>query len=71
MSMRTRPRLAKPVSDHQGGFDFKDVETLQRFLSPQGRILSAKRTGLTARQQRQLKKAIKYARFLSLLPYTN
>lgn len=51
-------------------FDFKDVETLQRFLSPQARIHSAKRTGLSARQQRQLKKSIKYARFLALLPYT-
>lgn len=51
-------------------FDFKDVESLQRHLSPQARIHSAKRTGLTAREQRQLKRAIKYARFLALLPYT-
>ena len=52
-------------------FDFKDVETLQRYLNPQARILSAKRTGLSAREQRQLKKAIKHARFLALLPFTS
>ncbi len=52
-------------------FDFKDVETLQRYLNPQARILGAKRTGLSAREQRQLKKAIKYARFLALLPFTS
>ncbi|TAH35978.1 MAG: 30S ribosomal protein S18 [Planctomycetota bacterium] len=51
-------------------FDFKDVEALQRYLSPQARIHSAKRTGLSAREQRQLKCAIKYARFLALLPFT-
>ncbi len=55
---------------HPEVFDYKDPETLRRYLSPQGRIHSAKRTGLSARQQRQLKKAIKYARFLALLPYT-
>ena len=51
-------------------FDYKDLETLQRFLTPQGRLYSTKRSGLTARQQRSLKKAVKYARFLSLLSYT-
>ncbi len=52
-------------------FDFKDVETLQRFLTPQGRIHGRKRTGLDSRRQRRLMRAIKYARFLALLPYTN
>ena len=51
-------------------FDYKDVETLQRYLNSQGRLYSAKRTGLKARQQRELKRAVKHARFLALLPYT-
>ena len=52
-------------------FDYKDVESLQKYLSGQGVILSAKRTGLSAREQRRLKRAVKYARFLSLIPYTS
>lgn len=50
-------------------FDYKDIETLKRYLNSQGRLYSAKRTGLNARQQRQLKRAVKTARFLALLPY--
>ena len=52
-------------------FDFKDIETLQRYLNSQGKLYTAKRTGLSARQQRQLKRAVKYARTLALLPYAN
>lgn len=52
-------------------FDYKDLETLQRYLNSQGKLYSAKRTGLSARQQRQLKRAVKYARTLALLPYAN
>lgn len=51
-------------------FDFKDVEGLQVFLTTQGLLLPAKRSGLNAREQRRLKRAIKHARFLALLPYT-
>ena len=51
-------------------FDYKDVETLQKYLSGHGLLLSAKRTGLSAREQRRLKRAVKYARFLALIPYT-
>jgi len=61
------PLPAKPTSD----FDHKDTETLLRFLSPQGSLHSRKRTGLNARQQRQLKMAVKNARFLALLPHVN
>ena len=51
-------------------FDFKDVETLQKYVSGQGLLLPAKRTGLSAREQRRLKRAVKYARFLALIPYS-
>lgn len=50
-------------------FDYKDVKTLQKFLDPYGRIESAARTGLTAKQQRQLAVAVKRARHLALLPF--
>lgn len=50
--------------------DYKDVATLQKFISQYGKIHSRQRTGLTARRQRQLKRAIKHARYLALLPYS-
>ena len=49
--------------------DYKDVDNLKRFLNPNGRILSRKRTGLTAKNQRSLAEAIKRARFMGLLPF--
>ena len=59
--------MAKKVHRH---FDFKDVEGLQVYVSSQHMMLPAKRSGLTAREQRMLKRALKYARFLALLPFT-
>lgn len=50
-------------------FDYKDVKTLQRYLDSYGRIDSAAKTGLTAKQQRQLAVAVKRARHLALLPF--
>lgn len=61
----------QPVPRRPRRFDFKNAEALQRYLSSQGRIHSARRTGLTAREQRQLKRALKHARFLALLPFTS
>lgn len=51
--------------------DYKDVELLKKFLNPHGRILSGKRTGVSAKYQRQLATAVKRARFLGLLPYVS
>lgn len=50
-------------------FDYKDVKTLQRFIDPYGRIEPSSKTGLNARQQRQLAVAIKRARHLAMLPF--
>ena len=49
--------------------DYKDVDLLKQFVNPHGRIMSRKRTGLTAKQQRAVEAAIKRARFMALLPY--
>lgn len=51
-------------------FDYKDVKTLQRFIDIYGQIKSVSKTGLSAKQQRQLAVAIKRARHLALLPFT-
>jgi small subunit ribosomal protein S18 len=50
--------------------NFKDVSTLSRFVTEQGKILPKRTTKVSAAFQRQLGKAVKRARYLSLLPYT-
>ncbi len=49
--------------------DYKDEKLLQRFLTERGKILPARLSGITARHQRQIRTAIKRARYLALLPY--
>lgn len=51
--------------------DYKDVEVLKQYISETGKIVPSRITGTKARYQRQLAKAIKRARYLSLLPYTD
>jgi len=51
--------------------DFKDVELLKDFINENGKIIPARITGTKARFQRQLGTAIKRARFLALLHYTD
>jgi small subunit ribosomal protein S18 len=49
--------------------DYKDIEILKKFLNPNGKIVSHKRTGVTSKNQRQLALAVKRARFMGLLPF--
>jgi small subunit ribosomal protein S18 len=49
--------------------DYKDVETLKKFINPHGRIISRKRTGVSSKSQRKLATAVKRARFIGLLPF--
>ncbi len=49
--------------------DYKDIELLKRFLTPSARMISKKRSGVTAKNQRKLSNAIKRSRFMGLLPY--
>ncbi len=48
---------------------YTDLELLTKCVGAQGQILSRRRTGLTAKQQRALKQAIKRARHLALMPF--
>jgi len=50
--------------------DYKEVELLRKFLSSSNKLMSRKRAGTSAKEQRALKRAVKHARFLALLPYT-
>ena len=51
--------------------DYKDLETLKAYVSETGKIVPSRLTGTTAKYQRQLATAVKRARFLALLPYTD
>ena len=49
--------------------DYKDVRTLQKFISERGKIIPSRITAVSTKKQRELAIAIKRARFLGLLPY--
>ena len=51
--------------------DYKDLETLKAYVTETGKIVPSRITGTKAKYQRQLATAIKRARFLALLPYTD
>jgi len=51
--------------------DYKDLNTLKGYVSETGKIVPSRITGTKARYQRQLATAIKYARYLALLPYSD
>ncbi len=59
-------RMKKPEVEF---FDYKDYKTLQRYVNAYGQIESRRRSGLSAKQQRELATAIKRARHLALLPF--
>lgn len=51
--------------------DYKDIDTLKSYISETGKIIASRNTGTKERYQRQLATAIKRARYLALLPYTD
>jgi small subunit ribosomal protein S18 len=51
--------------------DYKDVELLKKFLNPHARMMSRKKTGTSAKNQRKLANAVKRARFMALLPFVS
>lgn len=51
--------------------DYKDVDNLVKFLSSRMKILPREKTGLNAKNQKKLMKAIKHARYLALIPFTS
>ncbi|HJP26952.1 MAG: 30S ribosomal protein S18 [Arenicellales bacterium] len=51
--------------------DYKDLSLLKAYVSESGKIIPSRNTGTKARYQRQLTTAIKHARFLALIPYSD
>ena len=72
-----KPDLFKPKRSCQftaAGIEeiyYKDVDLLKKFVIETGKIMPARMTGTTAKYQRQLPRAIKRARLLALLPFTD
>jgi small subunit ribosomal protein S18 len=51
--------------------DYKNIELLSRFVTGRGKILPSRITGLCAKDQRELSRAVKRARYMALLPYVD
>ena len=66
--MLAQKQKLAPIGINQK-IDYKDIDLLKLFITEQGKILPRRATGVTVQQQRQIAKAIKRARVLSLLPY--
>ncbi|MBT8114841.1 MAG: 30S ribosomal protein S18 [Arenicella sp.] len=66
-----RRRYCKFTAEGATHIDYKDLATLKGFVSESGKIIPSRNTGTAARFQRQLASAIKNARYLALLPYTD
>jgi small subunit ribosomal protein S18 len=66
-----RRKFCRFTAENIKQVDYKDIGILKDFINENGKIIPARITGTTARYQRQLSVAIKRARFLALLPYTD
>lgn len=66
-----RRKFCKFTAEGIDHIDYKDLDTLKEFVSENGKVIPSRITGTKARYQRQLTTAIKRARFLALIPYTD
>jgi len=66
-----RKRVCRFTAEGVEQIDYKDIDTLRDFVTETGKIIPARITGTNARYQRQLTTAIKRARFLALIAFTD
>ena len=66
-----RRKFCKFTAEGIKDIDYKDLDILKAFVSESGKIVPSRITGTKARYQRQLSEAIKRARYIALLPYTD
>ena len=66
-----RRRFCRFTAEGMKQIDYKDLATLKAYISENGKIVPSRITGTKARYQRQLATAVKRARFLALLPYSD
>ncbi len=70
MAFMSRRKVCKFCENQIRRIDYKDVRTLRRFITDQGKIIPRRVTGVCAQHQRQLTRAIKRARNIALIHYT-
>lgn len=66
-----RRKFCRFTAENVVEIDYKDIATLKNYISESGKIVPSRITGTKARYQRQLAEAIKRARYIALLPYTD
>ena len=66
-----RKRYCKFSAEGIEEIDYKDINTLKAYITETGKIVPSRISGTKAKYQRQLAAAIKRARYLSLLPYSD
>lgn len=66
-----RRKFCRFTAEGVTDIDYKDIATLKNYITESGKIVPSRITGTSAKYQRQLSSAIKRARFLALLPYTD
>jgi len=70
-SFSRRRKFCRFTAEGVKQIDYKDLATLKQYITETGKIVPSRITGTKAFYQRQLSSAIKRARYLSLLPYTD
>ena len=68
---KPRKKVCHFCADHVEAIDYKDVARLRKYVSERAKILPRRTTGTCAKHQRELTTAIKRARQIALLPYSN
>lgn len=66
-----RRKFCRFTAENVVEIDYKDIATLKNYISESGKIVPSRITGTHAKYQRQLARAIKLARYLALLPYSD
>lgn len=66
-----RKRSCRFTAEGVSEIDYKDLDTLRQYVAENGKVVPSRITGTRSRYQRQLSTAIKRARYLALLPYTD
>lgn len=66
-----RRKFCRFTAENVTYIDYKDIDTLKQYITENGKIVPSRITGTKARYQRQLALAIKQARYLALIPYTD
>lgn len=66
-----RPKICQFCVDKNSTIDYKNIDMLRRFVVEDGKIRPRRQTGTCARHQRTLAQAIKLARHIALLPYSD